>query len=372
MKLYKYGLLVFALLAGCSEQYFGISSSQNGQNNSLQTVHPITDVHLYDDVRWCDMSGIGSQLDSEMVKTLWYNKKSVWPPQYSNWADTVMERAKTPGLSIRKIHASGITGKGVRVAIIDQNICLDHPEYTGKIVEYHDVGCNQPSNSSSMHGPAVASLLVGTTIGTAPDARVYFAAAPSWTADAQYQADALNWILDVNAGLPDSAKIRAVSISAAPSGPGSPFTKNNSSWDAAVARAEKADVLVLDCTSNKGHTSPGYYDSDDPDDVAKCKSGFPGVTSSVDTARIYVPCSNRTQAEEYEEGFCSYQYTGRGGLSWTIPYLTGVLALGWQLRPDLSGETLMTLIMTSAHRFGNGIKFINPPAFIDSVKAFKK
>jgi len=59
-----------------------------------------------------------------------------------------------------------------------------------------------------MHGPAVASLLVGDSIGTAPGAKIYFVAAPSWIADAKYQADALNWIIDKNNTLPEGEKIR--------------------------------------------------------------------------------------------------------------------------------------------------------------------
>jgi hypothetical protein len=36
-----------------------------------------------------------------------------------------------PGLGVRELHEEGITGKGVTVAIIDQNMILDHPEFQG-------------------------------------------------------------------------------------------------------------------------------------------------------------------------------------------------------------------------------------------------
>lgn len=45
-------------------------------------------------------------------------------------------------------------------------------------------------------------------------------------------------------------------------------------------------------------------------------------------AALHIPSVRRTQAEEYNKGDCSYQYTGRGGMSWTVPVLAGVLALG--------------------------------------------
>jgi serine protease AprX len=290
------------------------------------------------------------------------------PEQYGDLAYDILEKGMNPGLGIRKLHEQGITGKGINVAIIDQNMVLDHPEFQGKIVKYFDVGTNQPSNQGSMHGPAVTSLLVGANIGTAPGANVYYVAAPSWTADAQYYADALNWIVDENEKLPDDEKIRVVSVSAAPSGPGSPFTANNDAWDVAYGRATEAGILILDCTSNHGITSPCYYDLDDPDDVASCVPGWPGIETQSMPNRIYIPTSFRTTAEKYSQGDFAYQYTGRGGLSWSIPYLSGVLALGWQVRPDLSGAQLLDILFDSAYATNDGLKIINPGAFIDLVK----
>ena len=131
----------------------------------------------------------------------------------------------------------------------------DHPEFIGKVVKYKDFGTNQSPNEGSMHGPAVTSLLVGETIGTAPDASVYYASAPSWLEDAQYYADALIWIISENALLSADQKIRVVSVSAAPSGPGTPFSKNNTAWDAAVQEATEQGILVLDCSNDRGITA---------------------------------------------------------------------------------------------------------------------
>ena len=50
----------------------------------------------------------------------------------------------------------------VNVAIIDQPLALDHPEYKGKIASYKIFTPeNYEMNVSSMHGPAVTSFLVG-------------------------------------------------------------------------------------------------------------------------------------------------------------------------------------------------------------------
>jgi serine protease AprX len=77
----------------------------------------------------------------------------------------------------------------------------------------------------------------------------------------------------------------------------------------------------------------------------------------------------RTTAEEYSKGNCSYQFSGIGGLSWAAPYLVGVLALGWQIRSDLSADEMVRLIHASAYKPSCGARIIQPRAFIDSVKA---
>jgi len=332
--------------------------------STLTTTPTGLNIQPYDDVRFKNLI-----LDNSIIQTLWFNEKTIWPGQKTlETARDILEKGKNPGLGVRNLHAQGITGKGINVAIIDQNLQLDHPEFKGKIVKYYDVGTNSPTEEGSMHAPAVTSLLVGEKIGTAPEAKVYFVAAPSWTADAQFYADALNWIIDENATLPRDKKIRVVSVSAAPSGEGSPFIKNNSDWDEAYQRAVEAGILVLDCTSNRGLTAPCTLDLENPDDVAKCIPGYPNYKSMLFPDRIYIPTSHRTTAEEYTTDNPSYQYTGVGGLSWSIPYLAGVLAMGWQVNPELTNSQIMGSVFESAYITKENIKIINPEAFIDLIK----
>jgi serine protease AprX len=183
----------------------------------------------------------------------------------------------------------------------------------------------------------------------------------------------LDWIVEQNAKLPPENKIRVVSVSGSPSGSGSPFKKNTGMWDPACERAEKAGILVLDCTGHHGFIGPCYYDAADPDNVAKCKAGFPNYPAEPGrrdkSALLLIPCSPRTTAEEYVKGECGYQYCGLGGLSWSIPYCAGVLALGWQARPDLNAAQMRELLFKSAYKTTDGWLIINPPEFIRMVKA---
>jgi predicted outer membrane repeat protein len=237
---------------------------------------------------------------------------------------------------------------------------LDLPEFAGKIAAYYDAGCG--GSETSMHGPAVASLLVGENCGTAPGANVYYVAAPSWLGDAAYEANGLDWIIQQNEGLPESDKIRIVSVSAAPSN----RPTNGHMWDEACVRAEAAGILVLDVTRFAG---PCWYDANDPENVAKCTPGFPGMEPYFDPEEILVPASPRTSAEESYEADFSYHYTGRGGVSWSMPYCAGVLAMGWQICPELTGDQMVDLLSLTAYTAESGAQIINPPAFISFLEA---
>jgi len=348
------------------------SNYDTGSSNSFKTIRPIKSVKEFDDVRWKDMSKLDLSSNTGLPTTLNFNLKTVWPESAKLPArfepNELLRKAMNPGLGVRKIHKQGITGRGVNVAIIDQPMYLDHPEFAGKIIAYHDVGCG---SESSMHGPAVTSLLVGTNCGTAPGARVYYVAAPSWTKDAAFQAEALYWIIEQNEQLPKDKKIQVVSVSAAPSGPGSPFDKHNKMWDRACERAEDAGILVLDCTSHRGFIGACWYDATDPENVAKCTPGFRGRGGWGRPGCILVPTSPRTTAEEYDKGEFAYQYCGRGGLSWAIPYCAGVLALGWQVNPELSSGQMRDLLFKSAYIRDDGMRIINPEGFIQFVKKVK-
>jgi serine protease AprX len=343
--------------------------ANTGSGTSFQTIRPISSVKDFDEVRFRDMSKLDLSDRRGLIHTLTFNNKTVWPADDKLPAgqkpQMILKDAMNPGLGVRQLHEQGITGKGVNVAIIDQPLFLDHPEFKGKIVEYFDTGCG---SESSMHGPAVASLLVGTNCGTAPGARLYYAAAPSWLGDSAYYAKALEWIIEKNAGLSDGDKIRAVSVSAAPSGRGSPFSKNNQLWEMARSRALEEGILVLDCTTDYGFISSCWCDPNDPESIAKCKPGFPGMTGRYRSDKLLTPCSVRTTAEHYEKDKVGYQYTGRGGLSWGIPYATGVLALGWQINPDLTAARAKELLFESAYSTAEGQKIINPGKFVELVK----
>ena len=338
------------------------------KKGDINNQYPIgTDVRVFPGLVIKEISEKG--LSEELISSYWYNEATDFK-SFEKVANEIMEEGKNPGLGVRGLHQKGITGEGVNVAIIDQPIELNHPEYKGKIVEYKNL-CGDEGGESSMHGPGVASLLAGNTIGVAPKVNIYYVAAPSWSLDAAYYAEALKWIIECNKALPKEKRIHVVSVSAAPSGEGGLFDKNNKKWDEAVKLASDEGILVLDCTTTYRRIGACSYDGKDRENGEAYIAGYSREdgTVKVNSSVILAPVSYRTTAETYEKGSYSYQYCGRGGLSWAIPYAAGTLALGWQIDSNLTGEQAMVLLDSTATLNKEGHKIINPVAFVEAVQA---
>lgn len=296
----------------------------------------------------------------DVLKTLEFNESTKW--RDNSAPIRFLEYGKIPPLGIKDIHELGITGKGVSVAIIDQPLALNHPEYKGKIVEYKEFAPPKYKMPiSSMHGPAVASLLVGETIGVAPKAEVYYAGVPYWLGDSLYEVQALKWIMSINECLNEEKKIKFVSVSAAP-GCEEVREKNSHLWMETVKEAEERGICVVDCTEGNRFMCPGYVEYG----TNEFCYGFPNRRA--DFARqgeVYVPTSLRTVAESYDNKKFSFAYCGVGGLSWGIPYGVGVLCLAQEINNKLSAKQLKELLIKTSCD-NNGI--INPKCFLETVK----
>ena len=119
------------------------------------------------DVRSCDLSDQDMSVVDD-YNDLSYNTDTVWPDKLPDGfiPDYFLEFNKNPGLGIRALHTSGVTGAGVGIAILDQGLLLDHEQYKDNLMFYEQIHC--VDDSAAMHGAAVASIAVGKTIGVAP------------------------------------------------------------------------------------------------------------------------------------------------------------------------------------------------------------
>lgn len=295
------------------------------------------------------------------LRGLNFDSNTVWPPAAhlpnGFFPRKLLEDGMNPGLGVRKLHRAGIDGRGIHVAIIDQPLLVDHGEYIGQIERYEAV--STPPDPAQMHGTAVASILVGRRLGVAPGARLSFYAVPMWQSDCAPLADALERILDRNAAAPQRDRVRIVSISTAMF----PQWPHRSRWLAACERASKEGVWVLTCEQSADF-SYGMFNrrSGDPDDPASYRRGRDLIAKS----SLGVPAGGRTTASEL--GPDVYTYWARAGKSWCTPYLAGVIALGFQVDPDLTPQRARQLLITTAHHTRAGL-LLNPPAFVEAVRA---
>ena len=286
----------------------------------------------------------------------------------------LLEAGRDPGLGVRSLQARGITGQGVKIAIIDQSLLTDHPEISGAIAAYCETGIDSGLNEGTLHGPAVASILAGQTVGVAPGVQVYYMATPG-AADSRPLTDALRHILEINETLPEGEKIRAVSVSAAPGD--RDLFENADLWRDALAEAEAAGLLVLTAqgaASGSAHLSlsTSTFDLTRRDSPAACKTGLPNDSGMLAARKspfcLGLPCAYRTVAEEYVPGQCGYRYDAVGGLSWGIPYCVGVMALGWQVAPALTNEEMLQTLLDTAAPNADGLRIIDPVHFIETLE----
>jgi len=305
-----------------------------------------------------DLRGKGDVL----CKTI-FNTRTPWPPAERMPEgfdpEDVIRRGMNPGLGVRELHRRGITGRGVAVAIIDQPLPPDHDEYRGKIARYTtiDVG----GASKSMHGPGVTSLLVGNACGTAPEASLYYWAEPSWKADFAQRTRALEEIMAFNRDKPVAERIRVVSVSI-----GLSPLKNLARWKKALKKAAKSGLVVVHCSLDiAGLERP--LDGDPDRSAEYFASHSYGVEpTKLPPGLLYVPKDGRTVADP--AGPSDYAFWAAGGLSWTAPYVAGVIALGFQVNPELKAEEVFPLLKATGTPFRDGV-IINPPAFVERVAA---
>ena len=294
------------------------------------------------------------------LSNLTLDSGTVWPgqdrlPEGFNPVD-LLEQGKNPGLGVRKLHEAGIDGRGVGIAIIDQPLLREHEEYRDRIVRYEPVEVE--GVEPQMHGPAVAGIAVGKDCGVAPGASLYYFAVPMWKwQQNEPWAELLERIVKLNDNPKNTPRIRVVSISLGA------FSQrpNYALWKQAVQRAEEANVLVVTCDPDFLRIGTLKRIEDRPElKPADYLRGF----YSQPGAALCVPAANRTLASF--KGPRAYTYYRTGGMSWTVPYLAGVAALGWQVDPDIRPSEMVQLWRQTAARTAAG-PVIDPRALIEAI-----
>lgn len=295
--------------------------------------------------------------------------------------ERILELGRNPGLGVRRLHAAGITGKGVSIAIIDQALLVDHREYDRRLRSYDEVHW-RPS-AATMHAGAVASIAVGKDCGVAPGADLYFVA--NDFSDGRsgvnfvHLARAIDRVLAIDAALPEASKIRVLAIARGFAPPDKGYREVTS----AVARARAAGLFVVTSSLSEQYGfhfhGLGREPLAPPDEKTSYGPGlwwqdefFAG--RGVSSPTLLVPMDSRTTASE--AGAADFVFYRDGGWSWCIPYLAGLYALACQVRPDVTPdlfwkaalETGDRVTVEHAGRQHRLERVVDPPRLIDALR----
>jgi hypothetical protein len=342
------------------------------------------------DLRSSDLTKLDLSKSEQDLLYATFDSKTQWPasekiPVGFDW-QTIMETGKDPGLGVRRLHEQGITGKGVSIAIIDQPLIIDHLEYANKIKLYEEIKIS-PDTPSQMHGPAVASIAIGETVGVAPQADLYYIA--TWVFDTDNPSSegldyctytqAVRRIIEINKELSEERKIRAISMSIG-------LMSTETGYDdflAAIEEAKAAGIfaMTVDLYQTYGWNMMGLgRDSTaDPDIFASYEpadwwaprffqQGLPKDT-------LLIPMDSRTTASP--TGREDYVFYRLGGMSWTVPYLAGMYALAAQVKPEITPEKFWQAALETGKSIelqhnGRDYPFgtiLNPQALISAIKS---
>lgn len=296
----------------------------------------------------------------EFLNSMTFDTLTEWPaedklPQGFRPAEFIAN-AKNPGLGARALHAKGINGTGVGIAIIDQPLLLGHGEYTAALTRYDETGLGKVS--PQMHGSPVTSIAVGKNLGVAPGASLTYFAVPMWERDNRPYITSLEKILEWNKILPEQERIRTVSISNGMF----PHYPHYEEWKGILEQAEGQGILVVTCDQaafEYGILSlkPGK----DPDKPENYERGY--YSSEKDVIRV--PGANKTVASY--RGSDVYTFDNMGGMSWGAPYIAGLAALAYQVNPDIKPKEIIRLLIATTIKTEAG-PIVNPSGFIERVR----
>lgn len=314
-----------------------------------------------------------------------FDDRTVWPPQDRLPRDfdpnRIMELGKNPGLGVRSLHAQGITGRGVGIAIIDNPLLVDHIEYADRLRFYEEINV-LPWQAAHMHGPAVASIAVGKTVGVAPEADLYYIG--RWAMDLlgavfggepslnfAYGAKAIQRILQINEQLSEDRKIRVISMSIGWSG----SQKGYKEISEAAEKAKAAGMLLICSSVEEVHGFRFHGLGCDllgsPDDFNSYRKASWGGQMGSGHDRLLVPMDARTVASP--TGKDEYVFYGQGGWSWAIPYIAGTYALAAQVDPNVTPDRFWALAMktgrTIERKEGKLGPILDPVELIAALKA---
>ena len=235
-----------------------------------------------------------------------------------------------------------LTGKGRIIAVIDQPLWQDHPAYCENINSF----IGDPIKGLSQHGAAVMSIVVGD-IGIATDAKVVYCAIETWNGRERLLKNHAKALQNLSAYVEAGNPIDVVTTSHG-------WMSNEqgaSDNDAIISWFETNNIPVFSTNDRFiypcGNQGAAHF-------LQECDF----VSSHVD-GQVSIPVDNRLLAHKSEEDIISndgnlYYRMAIGGLSWAVPFVTGLFALAREANPSISRQDFLNILLKTARRVDFG------------------
>lgn len=335
----------------------------NGKISALPAYDPSQPRMLQMDLRSGDLSGLDVRDHLNDLSNASFDSKTQWPDVLPDGFDPgeIMEMGRDPGLNVRALHARGLTGKGVGVAVLDLRLMVEHVEYADRLLAYEECAAVKefiPTDWGTMHGPAAASVAVGKTVGVAPEADLYY-----FTLETL--ADGIARVIAINHHLPPSRKIRVISISQDIR----KYAKEPERALAAIDQARSEGIYTIYVDSEKFAIGGlGRNPLKNPNDFKSYSQRLLNFQPDSPDC-LMLPVDSRCVASP--GGVNDYVFYREGGLSWAIPYVAGLFAVACQanhaVTPELFWQTAFATSREQAlkpNEPGTTARIVNPPSLI--------
>lgn len=236
-------------------------------------------------------------------------------------------------LGIRELHKSS-TGQGIRIALIDTGVDLDHPDLKGQISYFENLAPESSDhNLADIHGTAVAGVLsalpdngIGIA-GIAPGAEIlaFRACWPVNPSSLAAHCNSFTLALALNQAIRLDSRIVNLSLS----GPEDPLLQQ------LIEKALAKGIIVIAAVPGKDHV--GRFPGNIPGVIAVGQSG------EANNPEIIAPGQDILTTVPHQA------YDFMTGSSFSTPHVAGVVALLLQLHPNWHTTDIKRLLDNNSH-----------------------